>query len=162
MKTTLFKIEREYIDIINEVEALEGELTTELEYKLKINESQLQQKSIAYLSVIKESETFVLAIDEEIKRLQSLKKRKVKTIDRLKESLLNAVKLFGDLDFGLTKFGTRKSESIEVKDVNQLPKEYKTIKTTEQADKKAIKEALKQGKEIKGCSIKTNINLKIN
>jgi hypothetical protein len=53
------------------------------------------------------------------------------------------------------------SKSVSVEDINLLPNEYKTIKIVETVDKKAIKTALDSGKEIKGCSIVVNKNLRI-
>jgi len=147
---------------MNQIEQAEGEITPEMEDQLKINEGELQSKSIAYLSIIKDREAFVVQIDEEIKRLTALKKRNNNLVDRLKENILNAVNLFGTIETKFNKFSIRKSESVEVLEVNELPKEYKVVKVTEQADKKAIKEALKNGKQIPGCSILTNSNLKIN
>jgi len=72
--STLYKIEQDYLDIISQVEESEGELTPEMEESLKINQSELQQKSIAYLEVIKTKDAFNGMIDDEIKRLTALKK----------------------------------------------------------------------------------------
>ena len=162
MKKSIYEISNDYLTLMNEIEQADGEITSEMESQLQINEGELQSKSIAYLSVIKERETFVSQIDEEIKRLTALKKRNNSLVNRLKENILNAVNLFGTIETKFNKFSTRKSESVEVLDVNELPKEFKVIKVTEQADKKAIKEALKNGQEVKGCSIQSNYNLKIN
>ena len=162
MKKSIYEISNDYLTLMNEIEQAEGEITPEMEAQLKINEGELQSKSIAYLAVIKEREAFVTQIDEEIKRLTALKKRNNSLVDRLKENILNAVNLFGTIETQFNKFSIRKSESVEVLDVNELPKEFKVVKVTEQADKKAIKEALKSGKQIVGCSILTNSNLKIN
>ena len=162
MKKSIYEISNDYLTLMNEIEQAEGEITPEMEAQLKINEGELQSKSIAYLAVIKEREAFVTQIDEEIKRLTTLKKRNNSLVDRLKENILNAVNLFGTIETQFNKFSIRKSESVEVLDVNELPKEYKVVKVTEQADKKAIKEALKSGEQIIGCSILTNSNLKIN
>jgi hypothetical protein len=162
MKKSLYHIETEYLDIINQVEELDGELTPELEQQLSINEKELQGKSIAYLEFIGSKETLNTRINEEIKRLQALKKSNDNLIKNLKNRLLDAVKLFGSFEVGLTSFGTRKSSSVQVDEVNSLPKEYKVVKVTEQADKKAIKDALKRGEEIEGCEIVESLNLKIN
>lgn len=162
MKQSLYNIVEEQRYTLAEIELMEGELTPELEEQLKINAHQLESKSIAYLEVIKTKDSFNLLISEEIKRLQALEKRNDNLVARLKDNLLVAVKTFGDFEVGFTKFGTRKSTTVEVEDVNQLPKEFKVVKITEQADKKAIKEALKNGQEIEGCSIKEHKNLKIN
>lgn len=160
-KITLHSIKQDYLDLISEVEELEGELTPETEYKLKINQSELQSKAIAYHSVILSKEAFTSTIDNEIKRLQALKKRNNNLIDRLKNSLLSAVETFGEFTIGTNVFGLRKSERVEVEDVNLLPKEFKTIKVTEQANKVEIKKALKEGKEIKNAYIVEQYNLKI-
>jgi hypothetical protein len=160
--STLYEITIEQKNLINEIEQMEGELTPETEQRLIINESQLQQKSIAYLEVIRAKESFNYLIDGEIKRLQQLKKVNNNVIDRLNDNLLLAVKTFGDFTVGTQKFGTRKSSQVIVEDVNDLPKEYKTIKVTESADKVALKKAIQAGEEIKGVHIQENINLKIN
>lgn len=163
MKTdTLYKIEEKYLELIKEVENSHGEITDDINEQLEINEKQLQSKSIAYLSVIKYKDAFTMQIDEEIKRLQALKKKNDNLVSYLKNRLLSAVNLFGAFEVGFTKFSTRKSESIIIDDVNGLPKKFKVIKVSEQADKMAIKKALKNGEKIKGCSIQENKNLKIN
>ena len=162
MKTTLYNIEQEYLTLISEIEALDGELTPEIEDQLNINKEQLESKSVAYLQVISTKEGVNSAIDIEIKRLQALKKRNNGLVDNLKSRLLTAVTLFGNFEIGFNKFGTRKSSAVNVEDINSLPTEYKTIKVTEAADKKAIKDAIKAGKDVPGCSIVENLNLKIN
>ncbi len=161
MKITLYEIKQEYLELINQVEELEGELTPEMEYKLKINQNELQNKAIAYHSIILSKDSFNLQIDSEIKRLQALKKRNNSLIDNLKERLVGAIQMFGEFTVGTNTFGLRKSERVEVDDVNNLPKEYKTIKVTEQANKTEIKKALKLGKQIKDAYIVEQFNLKI-
>jgi len=161
MKQSLYNIIEEQRYTNAEIEAMEGELTPELEAQLEITAAQLESKSIAYLSVIKNKEAFNLQISEEIKRLQAMKKRNDNLVSRLKDMLLFAVKTFGDFEVGFTKFGTRKSSTVEVKDINQLPTEYKTVKVTEAANKAEIKKALVSGIKIDGCSIVDHQNLKI-
>lgn len=162
MKTNLYNIETEYLTLMGQVEDAEGELTPELEEALSINESQLQGKSIAYLHIISTREAVNLQAKEEIKRLQAFVKANDSLVNRLKDRLLNAVNLFGAFEVGINKFGTRKSSSVEVDSVNTLDPRYKIVKITESADKKAIKEAIKSGKEIEGCRIVDKLGLKIN
>lgn len=159
---TLYEITLEQKTLINEIEAMEGEITPEMERQLAITESQLQQKSIAYLEVIRAKESFNDLIDNEIKRLQQMKKVNNNVIDRLNDNLLLAVKTFGEFTVGTQKFGTRKSSQVIVEDVNSLPKKYKTIKVTESADMVALKKAIQAGEQIDGVHIQENLNLKIN
>ena len=162
MKKSLYHIENEYLTIISQVEELDGELTPELEEQLTINEKELQNKSIAYLEFIGSKEALNVRVNDEIKRLQAVKKSNDTLVKNLKNRLLDAVKLYGNFEVGLTKFGTRKSISVSVADVNSLPKELKVINVTEQANKKAIKEAIQAGESIEGCEIVENLNLRIN
>lgn len=161
MKTTLYNIEKDYLMLISQIEEAEGEITPQIEEQLTINETQLQGKSVAYLQVITTKEGINEAIDIEIKRLQAIKRRNNNLIDKLKDRLLEAVKLFGEFEVGFNKFGTRKSTSVQIDDIDSLPSKFTNVKITVAADKKAIKDAIKSGKKIKGCSIINNLNLKI-
>lgn len=57
----------------------------------------------------------------------------------------------------------RKSESVEVSDINKVPIEFirTTTKTTESPDKNAIKEAIKAGRDVDGCALVQKFNAKI-
>jgi len=114
MEKSLYIIKEEYLDLISQAEQAEGELTQEFESALTINKSELEVKSIAYVEVIKAKESFNARIDEEVKRLQAMKKSNDKLVERLKNNLLNAVNLFGNFEAGFLKFSTRKSTSVEV------------------------------------------------
>ena len=159
---SLYSITEDQQQLMFEIEMAEGELTDEMENALEITKSELNFKSIAYLEVIQTKDATNSMIDSEIKRLQALKKRNNGIVTRLKENLLRAVKTFGTYEVGLQKFGTRKSETIEVDFVNELPEEFKTIKVTESANKTALKKAIKEGREIKGVQLVEHQNLKIN
>ncbi len=158
----LYQIESEYLQLINQVEEMEGVLTPEMEEALTINKNELEVKSIAYVEFIKSRESFNERVDSEIKRLQAIKKQNDSLISKLKQNLLNAVNLFGNFEAGFLKFSTRKSTSVNVTvEANELPKEYKTVKVTEAPDKVAIKKALEKGEVIEGCELVTSNNLQI-
>ncbi len=163
MKNTLFTISTDYLQLMEQIEILEGEITPELDEQLKINETQLQSKSIAYLEVLKTKEARNLQIDSEIKRLQAMKKSNDRITTNLKSRLLEAVKMFGSFEVGLQKFGTRKSVQVILDiETNKLDKEFKTITVKESPNKKAIKDAIKRGESIKGAELIEVLNLKIN
>ena len=160
---SLYKINENMLSLLGVIEANDGELTDEVLEQLEINNEELQTKSESYLSVIKNREALNLQIDDELKRLQAMKKANNNLVLRLKNSLLNAVNIFGEFEVGLIKFGIRKSTTVEVTGiVNELPKEYKTVKVTEQPNKAEIKKSLQRGEQIEGCALVTNYNLKIN
>ena len=160
---SLYKINENMLSLLSVIEANEGELTDEVLEQLEINNEELQTKSESYLAVIKNREALNTQIDDELKRLQAMKKANNNLVLRLKNSLLNAVNIFGEFEVGLVKFGIRKSTTVEVTGiVNDLPKEYKTVKVTEQPNKAEIKKSLQRGEQIEGCALITNYNLKIN
>ena len=159
---SLFAITSEYRMLMQEIEECEGVLTPELEEGLQINKEELVVKSENYVHVIKSQEVYLSAIDNEIKRLQALKKQKEKAVDVLKSYLLQAVENFGTFTSGFFTFSTRKSSSVEVFcDVNDLPSAYKTAKVTMTADKAEIKKALQSGEQIDGCALLEKHNLQI-
>jgi hypothetical protein len=139
----------------------DGEFTSELENALVINQNELQEKAVNYGYVIKESENSISLIDAEIKRLQDLKKIQSNKIDRLKETVLNAMNIYGieKINSPFLNISIRKSESVEV--TEGLPMEYMIEKTTYAPDKTRIKNAIKSGENIIGATIKENQNLQI-
>jgi hypothetical protein len=139
----------------------DGEFTSELENALVINQNELQEKAVNYGYVIKESENSISLIDAEIKRLQDLKKVQSNKIDRLKETVLNAMNIYGieKINSPFLNISIRKSESVEV--TEGLPMEYMIEKTTYAPDKTRIKNAIKSGENIIGAIIKENQNLQI-
>lgn len=161
-KKSLYNITAEQMAMMQEIEQMDGEVTPEMEEALTLNTQELEMKSIAYLAVIKKTESFNKDIDEEIKRLQTLKKRGVTLIDRLKGSLLTYVKLNGVFETKFNKFGTRKSTTVIITDSEVIPHKFRTKKVTVTPDKTAIKEALKSGKKVKGAELQENQLLKIN
>ena len=163
MKLSIYKIEQSYNQLAEQLIDNDGELTTELAEQLAITEEQFQNKSVAYSFVIKQMDADIDTIDAEIKRLQAAKKQREKATEYLKERIKHAMELFQieEIKTPLVKINFRKSETVEVENVNSLPMAYKTVKVVETADKVAIKAALKDGADIIGCSIATHRNLQI-
>jgi hypothetical protein len=163
MKLTIYQIEQSYNQLAEELIENGGELSPSLAEALAITEEQLQNKSVAYSFVIKQMDADVDIIDAEIKRLQALKKQREKASEYLKERIKHAMDTFqiDEIKTPLVKINFRKSETVEVEDVNLLPLSYKVVKIVETADKASIKAALKDGVEVTGCRIETHRNLQI-
>jgi len=161
MKKSLYNIEQEYLEIANQLE--DGELSPELEAALAINEQQLQGKAVAYAYVIKEAEDTVSIIDQEIKRLTALKKVEQNKVTRLKETISNAMNLYGitEIKTETLKLNFRRSEGVVGSNewltddlVTIIPEQRKPNLT-------AIKAAIKEGIEIDGYSIEERFSLQI-
>ena len=163
MNLSLYTIQQEYLHIAEALLDNGGELTPELSEALTINQQNLETKSTNYGLVIKELESQIDIIDSEIKRLSALKASRNKTIDRLKENISTAMKIYNveEIATPLLKINFRKSESVEVPVEAMLDKEYIVTKTTTSVDKVKIKEAIKRGETVFGAVLKENKNLQI-
>ena len=141
----------------------EGELTPELEQSLVITQDQLQAKAIDYCYVIKNLESDSEAIENEIKRLKAMKEAKDNTVDRLKEAVRNAMLASGidKIESSLFKLSLRRSEAVEVVNIDQLQESLLTVKKTVSVDKVKIKEFIKSGLTVEGAILKENYNLQI-
>ena len=164
MKLSLYTIEQNYLTLVENLIDNGGELTPELETELAITKQDLQNKGVCYGFIVKELEGNIDLIDLEIKRLNALKKPLVNSIDRLKNNLSNAMQMFEvtELKTPLLKINFRKSESVEVTDIDLLDADFVKTTITKAADKVAIKEAIKQGENVQGAVLVTNQNLQIN
>lgn len=159
----LYNIKQEYLDILNQLEELEGEITPEIEQALIINQKDLQEKAVGYGFIIKRLDDDVSIIDAEIKRLQEYKKKSEARKELLEQRISEAMKLYNieKVETPTLKLSFRKSESVEIEDENQVPKEYIKIKTTTSIDKVALKAAIKEGKVIAGATLIKKDNLQI-
>jgi hypothetical protein len=163
MKVALYQIEQEYLNIVQSIIDASGEITEEQETALSISKEQLQNKGVCYGFIVKELEGNIDLIDLEIKRLNALKKPLVNSIDRLKNNLSQAMQMFDvtELKTPLLKINFRKSESIEVTDIDLLDADFVKTTITKAADKIAIKEAIKAEIPVRGAVLLTNYNLQI-
>lgn len=163
MKQSLYNIEQEYLEIANQLE--DGEVTPELETALAINETQLQGKAVAYAYVIKESEDTVSAIDAELKRLQGLKKTEQNKAKRLKETISNAMELYGitEIKTETLKLNFRRSEGVICIDPDAaIPSEFATVvPETIKPNLVAIKKAIKEGDSVTGFEVEERYSLQI-
>lgn len=96
---------------------------------------------------------------KEIKRLQAKKTALENKADRLSEMMKNAILSSGENKFktSLYSFNIKKTESVEVKDLDVVPRSYLRLK--KEADKVAIKKALKNGDVIEGVYLSEKLSL---
>lgn len=159
----IYQIQNEFQLIIAEVINNEGEITPEIETALTINKEQLQSKAVDYSYVIKQLDSDCEQIDAELKRLQQLKKVRTNLAERLKDTISNAMNLYEveKIETPLIKLSFRNSESVEITNEKQLDACFIVTKTITSPDKKAIKDAIKNGAFVEGATISYNKNLQI-
>ena len=159
----IYQIQNEFQLLINQIIEAEGELTSEIETALTINKEQLQSKAVDYSYLIKSLDSDCEQIDAELKRLQQLKKVRTNLAERLKDTISNAMNLYEveKIETPLIKLSFRNSESVEITNESQLDTCFIVTKTVTSPDKKAIKDAIKNGEIVTGATISYNKNLQI-
>lgn len=159
----IYNITNEYQLLINQIIDAEGELSPEMDLSLQINKSQLETKSTNYAYVIKQLDFDCEQIDAEIKRLNSLKKIRTNLSERLKNTISDAMNLYEveKIETSLIKLSFRNSESVEITNESQLSEKFVVTKMVTTPDKKAIKDAIKNGEFVEGATINFNKNLQI-
>lgn len=164
---------------MNQIEGIiyenEGEMTPELESAWDETQESLTAKTDGYNSLIQKFKASEVAIDNEIKRLQNLKKTVTNGQKRVKSHLLDLMNKFGydKLEGNFCRMSIRKSKSLNVKDemilfpfrgkideLNALLPDYVTVEV--KISKTAIKEQFK-GTDVlpAGCEYVENETLQI-
>ena len=168
MSLSLFNISSEFYalrDLIeNDLEV--NEETGEIEDNSELLNKLFEELSLTMEDKFDNTQRYVLTLngeadilDKEIKRLQAKKKAIENKADRLKSMMQNALNVAGLEKFKtpLYSFNIKTSESLEVESIDNIPREFLRIK--KEADKLAIKKAIKDGLVIDGCKIVVNKNL---
>lgn len=138
-----------------------GEIDSEVQQALALTQQNLQTKAIDIGYVIKSFDDEIEIYEREIKRLTEIKDQMKKRKEWLKTNLSNAMQEFGIVELkGKTiKLSFRKSESVEVTDIDALDDKFKRVKI--EPDKTAIKTELKMGHNVEGARLVENQNLQI-
>lgn len=145
-----------------------GEVTDETMEDLAIRRENFQHKAEAYSRFILKLESEAEIAATEIKRIQAIKKTKDNTATRLRETLRDALMVFGNdnpktgnkaYETALFKLSLRKSQSVEITDENEVPDEFWAIK--KEISKSTISQAIKDGLEVPGATMKENYGLQI-
>lgn len=151
----------ELTGIFLEIDEMDVDDKTKLDTLDSIDwEHDFSEKIENCIKVIRNKDARIEAYKAEIKRLQALKSSEEKAVERIKNSISEAMHLtqHDKLETTLFKVGFRKSKAVVV-DETKLPKKYQVA--TYKPDKKTIKELLKSGKRIKGAVLEERSNLNI-
>jgi hypothetical protein len=155
-----------------------GELLDEDQFNAKFDEIQmaLNDKIESSICFVKNLNAEVEAFKTEEKNLAQRRKVKENLAERIKNRIDTYIKAQytdedGNVDTaGLNKYkmetpkmklSYRKSESVNITDIDSVPKEYIKTKTEVSADKTNIKKAIKAGQHIDGAELVTNINMQV-
>ncbi len=141
---------------------LEHEGTDITEY-LDAVEMQLNNKVENIVKYSRNLELTAEAVDLEIERLTALKESYRKKSQTLKDYIKYSMLKHGieKVDTGVCRLSFRKSESVEVDDLDKIPEHLVVQKISFKPNKKAIKELLDKGEIVPGCHKNITQNLQI-
>lgn len=152
--TALREISAQYLGLLEmaKTEDLPIEAITDT---LEAIEGSFEDKARKVVSVIQSVDDGLMLIDNEIARLQAMKKIRSNRSDAIREYLRNNMEAceISKIECPLFTITLAKGRDVVVIDSeDDLPDEYIAVKTSTQPDKKAILAALKTG-EVKGAHI---------
>lgn len=162
MNKSLFEIERNYMELLSAIEIADGEVSEEQEESLAIAEKDLATKGEGYIHVINRLKGEINQSKERIDQEKTHIHRIERIITRLELALVNAVDLFGKIQAGPYIIGTRKSEGlVKPTELEETPKKYIQTVRAQKINFVAIKNALKQGRKVRGYSLEQRENLSV-
>lgn len=160
--SSIYTLNKDYAELSAMLEAAETEEEIqEIQDTLEMINVSIEEKLENTGKFIKNTESDITGIKAEIERLTAMKKTKENFVERLKNNVEFALKEKGleTLTVGTFKAGYRKSESVEIINLDVIPADFTKVEI--KADKTAIKKALKAGETVEGAEIKVNQNFYI-
>lgn len=150
----LYELTSDYANLIEAIES--GELTTEeAKDTLEGIEQGVHDKAQSVVAVMKQLDHSASACDEEIKRLQEIKKTYSNHSENLKDYLRFCMTKAGvDKSKGLFSVSIGKpSQSVVIDDESKIPESMKQKVITYKVSKTDIGKVLKSGEEVPGARL---------
>ncbi len=157
----LYEIDKAYLDVIQDLDTEDDE-----QMKSDIMEQMdglYEDKAAAVAAHIKNLEADVNAIDAAIKAMQVRLKSKKGQHEFYKSYLKGSMERTDHLKIERPEFviSVKKNPVAVQVDIDRLDGEFMVAKTTHSPNKKALKEALEDGREIDGATLIQNTSLQI-
>lgn len=159
---SIYELNKNYMELTAMLEAAETpEEVEEIQNTLEMLDCSIEEKIENTAKYMVNVEADIQGIKAEIDRLNKVKKSKESTIETLKNNIEYSMKQKGieKLKVGTFKAGYRKSESVEIINLDVIPADFTKVEI--KADKVAIKKAIKSGEVVEGAEIKVNQNFYI-
>lgn len=119
-----------------------------------------QESVESLLKLVKHLEYFASNCKEEEERIKNNRKTAENRIKSIKDYITPYFKEIGAKDFGTFKISIRRSSYVDVLE-DVLDKKYMVEKVTYSPDKKAIKDAIQSGEDVRGAKLLERESLQI-
>jgi|GEM_PF-4226675 len=132
----IYEINAEALELEALIQESNGEITPEIEERLRINQENFNYKLDSYCKFIKYLELQIQFGESEIDRIKQLINNKTNLIEKLEHNIVESLKVFGTKDrvkdiwryeIGTFKLGTRTSKSVKILDENLIEDKFKKI-----------------------------------
>lgn len=154
----LYEIRREIADFEFEIDPETGEILNALSWdELNMAFGEKVENIACYIKNLTSDIADFKAEEDTLAKRRKSNERKVEYLKRLLLDNMNGQK------YSTTRCAVsfRRSEAVQVTDVEHIPAELLRVKTTVEPNKTAIKDALKAGQEISGCKLVENMSVQI-
>lgn len=156
----LYGLSGEYLRVIDELDAMEGDEPTESTIAMMEEiESNIKTKVDGYCSLIRHYQTVSTALEDELKRIDARRQAAANRAKWLKTRLLAAITAMGERQLKTTlntvtiaKNGGKQPIQINTRP-EELPEELRVV--SYQPDTDAIRIRLEAGHEVPGCTLLT-------
>lgn len=159
---SIYELNKDYAELSAMLEAAETpEEIDAIQNTLEMIDLSIEEKIENTAKYMVNVESDIQGLKTEIDRLTKIKKAKENAVERLKNNVEYAMKQKGveKLEVGTFKAYYKKSESVEITNLDVIPADYTRVEI--KADKVAIKKAIKAGETVEGAHIQTNMNFYI-
>ncbi|GEM_PF-2512853 len=154
------EIEKALDDMLNSIDPETGEVDEAYVHVYEELNLQKDEKLDSIGAYIKNLQVMSDAIKNEEGNLEERRKVIDKKINRLK-NYVSEILAGEKWSNARVAFSFRKSDSVDIPDDTLIPDEYIKTEVKKTPDKKAIKEALKAGKEVRGAFLIDKNNLQV-
>jgi hypothetical protein len=140
------------------------EVLPTLEDWLNETRDNLDKKRLAVAAYIKNQDSDIEAICNAVEELSDRRKKKESSVRWLKESLLNSMhvtetRLVKGVEFDIKIRAN--PHKVEITDESMVPEDFIILKQEKYIDKARIRETIKMGKLVPGCTLVQNDSIQI-
>jgi hypothetical protein len=158
---TIYVIENELTELLEEIAEADGEITPELEKRFDALNVEKDNKIEGTARYIQYLQSMVAAAKEEKKRLSEVQKRYEARIESLENLLFQATGANYKQETPIGKIWWRASDQVVMLEGYPVPDEYTRTKTVVEPNKPQIAGAIKDGKDISFALLRKNYSLQI-
>lgn len=160
----LYPIVNEYINAFNDLSSNEDIPEDAIKDTLEAMQGEFKDKVLNMVSFAKNLEAEEKAIKEAEQNMKERREKLARKKELIYEYIKQGLEQTGVANVSSELFDVKLQKnppSVQIFNEEVLPKEYFTVKTIEQVNKTAIKEAISNGVEVPGASLVQNNRLTI-